>query len=426
MRSEIALKFYKDITPVWKRELRKAFKDNPNQRVVLMSPYITYPDVLKAFPSSSCEVYTIFSAEYFINRSSSAKALKKIHELGCKLYCLPNLHAKILTIPGQFASVGSQNLTRRSTTKNLEISVTFQDSADVDKIWKKIKDWTANRKEITLEMIEDISEKIKGAQKSYKKGIRNESKRIDTLVGKKAEIRNREKIKKRRKQLADAIDALPRSIEEKDGRIIHEENKSTFLLFSSSRPLTKWTTDGNRRRHPLTKRNRYLCILDPEGTGKMSWGRVFRTRISFFSQKVNRADPVYINSTSCKLSYSCVWDDKRLDRGENLDIKIEPIENNFSIKLKTWLSINDLEQIDISADSDAGRKLSNFISDHFEEVSKEILSHMLKPFKYKRPYKIEGGNSVLATEFFGSHGSQFSIRLRRISENPILVFSESP
>src|SRR5690606_20384957 len=102
---------------------------------------------------SRCEVHTIFEPEVFVTGASSIRTLKRLAVAGIPLFSLTDLHAKVIVVPGQFASIGSQNITAGGTTR-LEANVATADAEKVDAIWREVKPWMKERKPITVEMIE--------------------------------------------------------------------------------------------------------------------------------------------------------------------------------------------------------------------------------------------------------------------------------
>ena len=99
------------------------------ERVLLLSPYLTSRTaeaVLLTTLGKRCEVYTRFRTEDFATGASSIRTLGRLQEHGCTLYELPSLHAKVFLVPGLFASIGSQNLTRQGTL-NKEATTVFTD-----------------------------------------------------------------------------------------------------------------------------------------------------------------------------------------------------------------------------------------------------------------------------------------------------------
>jgi len=106
--------YLRNISRRWHTEIKKV----DNGKVIILSPYLTSETaeaILRGSKFAECEIYTIFSVQNFVSGASSLKTLKCLYGRGCKLYHLPRLHAKIVMSPGHFATIGSQNLTRRSS-----------------------------------------------------------------------------------------------------------------------------------------------------------------------------------------------------------------------------------------------------------------------------------------------------------------------
>ena len=102
----------------------------PSESIIVFSPYVTTPiaeKVLQYNPESKSDFYTQFHAEIFINKASSLSALRKIIDNGYKIYFLSNLHAKIVLIDNDFATIGSQNITYNGTF-NKEANTIFTDT----------------------------------------------------------------------------------------------------------------------------------------------------------------------------------------------------------------------------------------------------------------------------------------------------------
>lgn len=169
--------FFKNIARRWKKEVSYA------KKLIILSPYVTSSTaeaIIKNANANKCELYTLFSAELFINGGSSISTLINIKESGIKLYLLKKLHAKIFLIPGVFASIGSQNLTLGGT-KNLESSVIIKNTEDLCKIEMHVSEWTKNRVEITLPMLIDMRDRIIPLITRYKEII-NDADSIDKQI----------------------------------------------------------------------------------------------------------------------------------------------------------------------------------------------------------------------------------------------------
>src|SRR5437588_3030191 len=105
LRSEIYLK---NAVRRWKRELQ-----NANNGVLVFSPYLTSETaelVLRSTRPERCELYTSFSVENFAAGASSIRTLRLLSDEGFTVFEIASLHAKIVLIRGQCATIGSQNL----------------------------------------------------------------------------------------------------------------------------------------------------------------------------------------------------------------------------------------------------------------------------------------------------------------------------
>lgn len=158
--------YLRSIDRRWRKELKKA-----SGKILVFSPYLTSTtaeSVLKDVKSGSCEIYTRFSVEDFATGSSSLKTLKLLAVRGFKLYKSQKLHAKMIIVPGVFASIGSQNLTSGGM-HNREASVVISDPKEVAKIEKMVKNWIVECQPITDEMITEVEELLPPLQRKFKK-----------------------------------------------------------------------------------------------------------------------------------------------------------------------------------------------------------------------------------------------------------------
>ncbi len=126
--------YLRNISRRWNIEVKKA-----TGKVIIVSPYLTSKTaelIVDDSDNRQYEVYTVFSVQNFASGASSLQTLKILSDRGCQLYHLCRLHAKMLLIPGNFASIGSQNLTRNGT-KNKEASIAIFNPKEVAKIETK-------------------------------------------------------------------------------------------------------------------------------------------------------------------------------------------------------------------------------------------------------------------------------------------------
>jgi hypothetical protein len=136
----------------WRRAIEAA------DRVIIFSPFITLGAVSFVFGEKlprQCDVYTVFRAEYFACGSSSLDALRHLLKMGARLYQVRLLHAKVLIVPGQFASVGSQNLTGQGR-RNREATVVFTNQQSVERIEQLASRWIEEAVEIEREQLDEM------------------------------------------------------------------------------------------------------------------------------------------------------------------------------------------------------------------------------------------------------------------------------
>src|SRR5271157_4431443 len=145
--------YLRSVSRQWKRAVTGA------DRVLVLSPYLTSKTaeaILATTPGERCAVYTVFEAMNFAAGASSIRTLKRLREHGCKLYHLPDLHAKIVLVPSVFASIGSQNLTRRGTL-NREATSVYTTPETVAAIWELVQPWLPDARAISDEMLDDMN-----------------------------------------------------------------------------------------------------------------------------------------------------------------------------------------------------------------------------------------------------------------------------
>lgn len=155
---------YQNVTVRWKAEATGDLES-----ILILSPYITAPTsetVTRDLNPSTCDIYTLFSAETFASGSSSLRAIKKLFQRGFTLYHLPGLHAKVFLTSEGFASLGSQNLTGRGT-RSLEASSVLPGEKQVQALKKLVESWIQARELITLEMILDMEDLLKPILKLF-------------------------------------------------------------------------------------------------------------------------------------------------------------------------------------------------------------------------------------------------------------------
>jgi hypothetical protein len=158
-------KYYlRSVAHRWKQEVAAA-----TERVILHFPFITtraVEMVLGEKRPPRCEVYTRFEAQHFASGASSLDALKRLLDMGVRLYELPRLHAKLLIVPGRFASVGSQNLTAQGF-RNREATVAVTSPKGVAQITRLAEGWAKFAIAITPERVREMEALVEPLRQRY-------------------------------------------------------------------------------------------------------------------------------------------------------------------------------------------------------------------------------------------------------------------
>lgn len=178
MKSRPSDYYLRNISRRWKIEVRKA-----TGKVIIVSPYLTSKTaelIVDDSDNRHYEVYTVFSVQNFASGASSLKTLKILSDRGCKLYHLSRLHAKMVLIPGSFASIGSQNLTRNGT-KNKEASIAIFNPKEVAKIERRLEKWLDKRQHITKKMIYSLEYRLLALKKKYNL-LRKEANQLENEI----------------------------------------------------------------------------------------------------------------------------------------------------------------------------------------------------------------------------------------------------
>lgn len=405
--------YFKNIIRRWKSEAIKA------DQLIVLSPYITSPSadtVIDNTDPKKCEIYTLFSAELFAHGSSSIDTLISLKKSGVNIYSLERLHAKVFLVPGEFASIGSQNLTLGGT-HNLESTVVM-DRESVSEVEKLVKRWTKNRSEISLKMLDDMKNQVDPLIKKCK-SLKKLIEEVDSKVKDNELQRKKQNIEKLKKErIIKLKQALKRSSKSKkitQCKVTRIDGEFFTVNYSltpkKSDSLVTWLVDGSEIE--LQRANRYICMI--ESSGKLGWARVFKTRITYFANSVNLNDSFEVANVTCNVNFIANWSSD--DSAEsNLIIKLCPIGGKKFVTCRVWFGLDSLIINKIVVDDDSLIKIKEWINENQEKFSEFIIGELLPPFKYNK--KLLG---VEANEFFGKVGTEVSLNVSKFDNNPLLV-----
>jgi hypothetical protein len=421
--------FLKDVSRRWKKEVAGV------EEVIIFSPYITKPTsitVCSVIPERACRIYTQFTFLLFLNQSSSIQALIELKEIGHRIFCMENLHAKMVIVPGQFASIGSQNLTGRGT-KSFEASTVITNETDVSKIYRDAMEKTAIAWEISMEMLLDMQRLVAPFEKKFKKLIM-ESEDIDHQVSSldlgrtkkgEAEFERTRKMEVERLKVAteDAIKVLPMSKESIwcGFRDLRSEDSKTYGALCPMEPnqsLLKWEILEKPIR--LERTCIYLCVL--QESSKLGWLRVGKSRIALHYQYAKYENIINIGKHKGKINFEGIWP---VDEAGQANLKA-----TFwfgiagAVEVTGWFSIDGFEVKHVSkimdeVKGDKQQDTYEWAKANPSEVEKLVIEYITGPFDYHRHL-----DYVSAYDFFNParwRKDERILRLSKVGESPVLI-----
>ena len=436
--------YFKNISRRWKKEIDLA------EKIIILSPYITSSTaetVTKDTQGNNCVIYTLFSAELFINQSSSIKTLIKLKKNGFKLYALKDLHAKIVFIPGKFASIGSQNLTTNGT-KNKEATVIIKNKTHLEEIERSITEWVKDSYEITLEKLEEMQKLVKPFLDDYIKIIKV-SEKIDKEIEKISLVKqDHEKTLKKFKKEAEKSTY---STFDKNCRITWKGESGwygsgnwTLFCLDSNPDLMNWYCYGINESLRENKNHRYTCLI--KNTGKIGFGRLVKTRMTQFNNSVGKADLLEINNHGFKVFLTAIWNIEELKKSNNLFICLYPThknDRNYCIVCKVWfhirgLYINEVKvlpyEMSYAKESELTKNMKenkfeqseglkrkiketiDWITENETEFNNMIIPILLKPFQFEKNLFKKAD----AYNFFGGE-KDINLSLGKLDGNPFFI-----
>jgi len=146
------------------------------------------------------EVYTAFSVELFASGASSIRTLRRLIELGYKLFEIPRLHAKLVLVSGQFVSIGSQNLTANGI-RNREATGISTAPDDVKNVEALLEPWLTDRQAITIDMIDDVEAILPPITRAFREA-RRLADEAEELIRQREQDREAIKLLEEQKQVA--------------------------------------------------------------------------------------------------------------------------------------------------------------------------------------------------------------------------------
>lgn len=411
------------------------------KQVWASSPYVTDTRLFKAATKSAARLYIDFSAIHFISGSSSLEVLTLLLRSKVEIYHVACLHAKVILIDAIWFSVGSQNLTQRGRSMNVEASfVSGQDSssADVAAFFKRIH---ANARRISLVEITAM-EKLVTPWRAKFKAIREAATLMDSQIEAKQArqsalalaARRMRKARSQLKQFLNEAEPTPRNHLTAVVRTIHHPwNSLTLNGIGKGATESLVPCDPKQDFEALFKGlgiyprrlHRYLVIH--EETGQLGFVRFGKTRWTFFANGLQCNEPLILGDHELRMTINFDWKPaKESPRNGVVDLRACDDQEKSPILASVDLAFTttgvELGVIECTGEDPA---LANYLASHPQEVAsahatlkKRLFTQLTEPFVFERNL---AGREALS--FFGKR-TKFRVQLHHLGKS--VFFSIRP
>jgi len=342
---------------------------------------------------------------------------------------LRNLHAKIVLLPGHFASIGSQNLTAQGT-RSREASVVICDRDKLERLEAEISDWKKQATPISKFMLEEMEKIVVPLRRKIRKlweiARAHESVLFEQEAQRVEEARlaaEAEADRLREKRLKDArhrvcLRSFRRSVEAAHVAlpvVYGTVRGDIFRPFRNGR-FTEWIANGSET--SLMRLHRYLCVL-PEN-GKIGWVKLLKTRLSKITIGVTLngdEDKVVCGGFAFTPTLAANWENP--ENGTNLKVTLTNNASKRSWTIQTWFSIRELRIVRYDA-SELGwleERIVNWMEGNTKELRARLLRLLVGHFRYEKNL-----TGVPAGAFFSKKA--YRVNVRTIAGNGAFMVAE--
>lgn len=378
--------FYaKNVFPQWEKLVTKA-----KRSVVIYSPFINVAlnDLLEHVNIQiQVEIITridkssLFGKGGVFQLEALIKASKRSRT---SIYELPNLHAKILLVDGEFVSMGSQNFTKRGQ-KSKEASMSSETSFINSEFLKQIIIW---KKEAKLNGVQSTSS-LNNLLSKIREELENSEKNKDAL-GKKIEKVKRE-YEKPERQEHDYITKGPALL---------SRNEKNNLKCASRQQLNKW-----KKKSTNMEKGAFYPVVNMN-TKRVVFARVNKREMSFVDNEKNCEEFVEIGGKKYGVKIDLPNVDERDINSEVVNVKaIFKNSTNRQITVKYFF---DGKDFNLKTNRNT-RKTEKY------KIIKELESKKYILFSFFEPSNLGILNKKhIADEF--AIGSKYKARIRVVED----------
>jgi len=311
----------KDIYKSWSIECKKA-----QDSICVLSNVIdqTVPRLLASKlinPEVSKKVYTRIDSLAIYDMPYHVRALINCKKKGIRVFQVDQLNANSLIIDNKYISLGSQNFTACSR-RNKETSLMSNWNFESTSFLKTINLWMENAQEIELRYLISLESKLKKFRPSILKlqsehslvfnQVFEEEKKHRALEEiRKIEERNAAKRNRIESELSRNLGGreLTSNVSFATGNIFitksYMDSLSTRITYKADydKDLTKWNFRRINNDDDLIRLFYYPCINVENNS--ISFVRLTKTRISFFSSGIKLSNAININNKYYFITVNC-------------------------------------------------------------------------------------------------------------------------
>ena len=422
--------------------------------ILAASPYVTEGRLFKKCSPKVASLYTDFNALSFISGASNLRILKLLLEKGVAIYHVDFLHAKVVMINGEHFSLGSQNLTVRSRSKNIEASFVGGHDTPAREVRDFFERIHKNARSISIQDIAEMEELVDPWIKKFKELDKAAGAIDDTLAAARNahEEERRRRAESRQKMLAEAQkrshQGLMRQAIIRATNLFNKSPNSLRIIAKVKRienePADRWRNSTFTRSLVPKNRENFMELISSSGVipvhlsrylminldnGKLAYARLAGGRISYFASGLCPNEKFWFQTHSFNVQIRFERNPEFLKtRNVVVELVLKALGPDPVGSVDFAFSVDGLEFHQVHVVSRLGssaRLLTHHVVEcalRSEELAKFVRLWLTKQFKFTK--NLYGEN---AAQYFRSEAStNFEIKAIRFKEKVILSAREYP
>lgn len=422
-----------DVYHKWKRLIKQA-----ENSIVVFTPYFDslLPRLLRSSRIARIEVVTDLSPQSgALDYLAQLRSIKRLLNAQIVVRSLPRLHAKVLWVDDEQVIYGSQNFTNYARSSK-EVNGTPLDRLRATALAKTLTDWLEESSPIDLMLVENLLKDARKLAKASEAARKDFSAEVDRIVA-----AHEARIAEDRRQLERAH---PRVFSSTRLREIASRNPSRLargtaivrmrtagrwdsgyyesLMADSLTDLTRWQFALSGKRETVELKSLFLYPVIDEESGRMTWARVGRSRITYVHQGV-----VHGNLLSTRLGQVKVAQNFPVDGSDQVNVvwTFTPVwsgqeQSHQAVTVRTLFDGESLSIVGAALRASAGVS-EEFVSQCETTFSDLVIDSFLDEYFTRFRYKPGslGRERHNVRDFFD--GDAYTLRLMQFRKVPVLV-----